>query len=170
MKELLKGKYLDLVEESGWQYVRRTEGRKVVAVTAITEDQEMLFVEQYRIPLKKSVIDLPAGLVESDEELIVAANRELVEETGYEANSLSHITTVPTSPGLTNEIVSIFYAEKVIKVGEGGGVKSEGEDIKVHAIPVRKLDAWLFNMTSDGNMIDMKVWIAVLASNYFEGD
>src|SRR5699024_6118473 len=82
-----------------------------VAVLALTEKKEILFVEQYRKPLEKLLLEIPAGRIEEGEEPKVTAVRELEEETGYTTNQLTYISSFYTSPGFANEIIHIYMAD-----------------------------------------------------------
>jgi ADP-ribose pyrophosphatase len=76
-----------------------------VAVIALVEDR-MIFVEQYRKPLEKMQIEIPAGKLDSGEEPLEAAKRELIEETGYSSESLSYLCSFYTSPGFADEVLT----------------------------------------------------------------
>ena len=99
------GRYLDLVERDGWEYSTRSNASAVVVIVAVTPDDRLLLVEQYRRPVDARVIELPAGLVgdhvEPDESILDAARRELIEETGYAAGSIDFIMDCPSSAGMT---------------------------------------------------------------------
>lgn len=88
-----------------------------VAVIALAGDR-MVFVEQYRKPLEKMQIEIPAGKLDSGEEPIEAAKRELVEETGYTCESLDYLCSFYTSPGFANEILHIYVANGPKKTDE----------------------------------------------------
>lgn len=157
-----QGKYITLVEENGWEYVKRTaEG--VIVVVAVTPDDELLFVEQYRRPLHSNVIELPAGLVgdeTSGEGSLVAAKRELEEETGYTAMDWELLTSGPVSPGLSGENIDLYHASNLTKISEGGGV--EGEGITVHRVPLGQVPAWLKAQAERMDcLVDPKVYIGV---------
>jgi ADP-ribose pyrophosphatase len=160
------GRFLELVEQDGWEFVRRRNASAVVGIVAVTPDGRLLLVEQPRLPVGASVIELPAGLVgdeQADEDPEVAAGRELEEETGWRAATLRILARGPSSAGLTSEVVTLVRAEQLTKVGAGGGVA--GERITVHAIPVGEVPAWLAARARDGAFIDHKVhaglwWLA----------
>ncbi len=119
----------------------------------------MLFVEQHRVPVGASVIELPAGLVgdeDGDEDVLIAANRELDEETGWSAKQLDVLYRGPSSAGLTNEVVTMIRAQQLSRTSAGGGVA--GENITVHAIPRRNVTAWLATRVANGQLIDHKVY------------
>ncbi|MBX3441269.1 MAG: NUDIX hydrolase [Planctomyces sp.] len=140
---LAEGRYLRLVAEGGWEFAERSRGLEAVAVIAVTPQRELILTEQFRIPLGRNVIDLPAGLVGDDLEhdsLAAAALRELEEEVGYRARSVKLVFSGPTSAGLSNEVVNFLLARGVRRVGPGGGVA--GERIAVHLVPVDKVLSW----------------------------
>src|SRR5664280_3311369 len=85
------GKFLALIKEGHWEYADRVKANGVAIIVAVTAEQNILLVEQYRIPVHARTIELPAGIVGdepggSDECLAEAAKRELLEETGYSAD------------------------------------------------------------------------------------
>ena len=91
---LAEGKFLRLVRDGRWEYADRTRAQGAVVLVAVTDDNRLVLTEQYRIPLGQRVLELPAGLVgdiqgEEDEPLVTAADRELLEETGYQAGRWS---------------------------------------------------------------------------------
>jgi ADP-ribose pyrophosphatase len=142
-KVLAEGRYLRMVIENGWEFAERSRGLAAVAMIAVTEAGELILTEQFRVPLGKNVIDLPAGLVGDDEEgeeLVVAAKRELEEETGFRASRMKRVFSGPTSAGLSNEVVNLLVARGVRKVGDGGGVA--GESITVHLVPIGNVLKW----------------------------
>lgn len=88
-----------------------------VAVCAINPDNQVILVRQYRKPAEKTLLEIPAGKLELNEERESAAKRELEEETGYIAENLELITEMYGSPGFSNEKISIYLA-KDLKIGE----------------------------------------------------
>ena len=89
-----------------------------VAVIAITKDKKIVFVEQYRKPLEKSLIEIPAGKLEPGEDPEVSAKRELEEETGYTTNQLTFLTSFYTSPGFADELIHIYLADELTELEE----------------------------------------------------
>lgn len=159
-----RGKYIELVHDSGWEYAHRVTGKGVVAIVAVTANNELVLTEQFRYPVQKKVIDLPAGLSgdiagEEGEAEIRAAERELLEETGFKSKSMTYVATCPTSPGLSSEMISIFLATGAEKVADGGG--DESESIKVHVVPLAKIHAWLERKATKKTCIDVKVYSAL---------
>jgi ADP-ribose pyrophosphatase len=120
------GKYLRLVKRGHWEYADRHTCTGAVAIVAVTDERRLILVEQFRIPLMKNVLELPAGLVgdvsgEEHEDLATAARRELFEETGYEASELRWLVSGPSSAGLTSEVVDFFLATGLVRAHSGGG-------------------------------------------------
>src|SRR5690625_3535021 len=89
-----------------------------VAIIPVKENKKILFVEQYRKPLERSIIEIPAGKIEPDEDPVVTARRELEEETGYTTNELTYVTSFYTSPGFANEIIHIYYTNQLQKLND----------------------------------------------------
>lgn len=85
-----------------------------VAVLAIV-DGKMLVVEQYRKPMEKSQVEIPAGKLDANEDPVEAARRELIEETGYTAGALKHVASFYTSPGFADEILHLYVAEDLVQ-------------------------------------------------------
>lgn len=153
--------YLQLVECNNWSYVRRNDCVRVVAVAAVTANDEIILVEQFRPPVQTTVIELPAGLAgdiegEKDESLQRAAERELLEETGFVAKSWKHVVDLSSSAGMTNEVVTLFRAADLSRQTQGGGV--DREEIIVHQIPVGKAGDWLQMQQKSGKLIDGRVY------------
>lgn len=158
---LFEGDYLHVCRVDTWEYVERVNARGAVIIVAVTPQQELLLVEQRRAPMKGPVIELPAGLVgdivgEEDEPMSVAAERELEEETGYQAERFEFLTAGPPSAGLASEVLSFYRAHGLTRVGEGGG--DDSEDITVHRVPLTDLDGWLKDRREQGVWVDPKVY------------
>ena len=99
---LANGKHLRFMRKGTWEYADRLGVSGIVGIIAVTGDGKLLLVEQYRPPVNANVIELPAGLAgdepgRADESLLAAARRELQEETGYLAESLSIVAAGPVS-------------------------------------------------------------------------
>ena len=161
---LAKGKYLHLIRRDGWEYAHRPNTTGVVLIGALTPDNKLLLVEQYRVPVGANVIELPAGLAgdipgQEEEDLVLAAQRELVEETGYEANDMQLMMTGPISAGLCDETISPYIARGLRRVGPGGG--DESEDILVHEVPSDDIEPWLQQQAKSGRPLDPKIYSAI---------
>ncbi|MBH0229666.1 NUDIX hydrolase [Halobacillus yeomjeoni] len=89
-----------------------------VAVIALTPDGKLVCVEQYRKPLEKSLVEIPAGKLEEGEAPYTCALRELEEETGYTTKHLQKLTSFYTSPGFADEIVHLYFTDEVTPLEE----------------------------------------------------
>ena len=160
-KSLHRGRFLEMLELKGWEYVDRIGSSGVGVILAVTDANELVLVEQRRVPVGAKVIELPAGLAGDlpgarDEDFSEAARRELLEETGYEAANIEFLCEGPPSAGLTSEIQTLLRATGLRKTGPGGG--DESEDITVHAIALDELDAWLAAAAARGCLVDPKIY------------
>lgn len=156
-----QGRFIRVVSEDGWEWVERINTTGAVVIVPITSRGEVVLVEQYRIPMRASVIELPAGLAgdtsgEAGESLLSAAQRELLEEAGFEADCWEYLTEGPSSAGLATEVFALFLARDARRVAPGGG--DAAEEITVHVIPYPDLESWLAQRRSQGAMIDPKVF------------
>ena len=170
MKILHEGKYLRLVEKNGWEYIQRTNCTGIAVIVAVTENAEILIVEQYRLPVEAFSIELPAGLVndqelEVEEDGLEAARRELFEETGYVSENWHHVFTGPGGAGASADILSFYIALNVKKTGHGGG--DHTEEIKVHAVPLNEVDAWLDEQRGRGHPVDPKIYAGLYFLNIY---
>jgi ADP-ribose pyrophosphatase len=154
------GRFLGLKERDRWEYAFRTNASGVVVLVPVTDARELVLVEQYRIPVESRVLELPAGLVGDSgdplEDFTTAARRELIEETGFNAASLEELLTSPSTPGMSDEIITIYYASGLERVGPGGG--DGNEDITVHLVPLDHAPEWLEAHRSKGVMLDPKIY------------
>jgi ADP-ribose pyrophosphatase len=164
---LYESKWLGLYRTGHWDYVRRPNSSSCVGVLAITEQEEVILIEQFRIPVQTTVIEIPAGLVGDEPEFIgeslaATAGRELLEETGYTAAKIELLLASPTSAGMTPEITHLFLATGLTKETEGGGVS--GENIIVHRIPLAELRDFLSAQQAKGNAVDFKIHAALASA------
>ncbi len=157
------GRYLNLLERDGWEFASRSNASAVVVLVPVTDQGEIVLVEQFRKPVGKNVLELPAGLVgdheNPDESILTAARRELVEETGFEAAQLDLLMECPGSAGMSDEILSFVTARGLRRVGPGGG--DDSEDIQVHIIPLNEVDDWLREQQAAGTLMDPKIYSAL---------
>ncbi|HEY4394643.1 MAG TPA: NUDIX hydrolase [Polyangia bacterium] len=156
-----RGKYVELIDENGWEFVRRHASTGVVTIVATTDDGALVLVEQRRTPIGRRSIELPAGLVgdvkgSEDEAFDVAAKRELEEETGFRAARWRKLVATPSSAGLTSEFVTFFRATGLTRVGPGGG--DDTENITVHLVPLGEVPAFLTEKMAAGFPVDSKVF------------
>ncbi len=155
-----EGRYQRMVVRGTWEYSERTHpGGLAAIIIAVTPDDNVLFVEQFRIPLQARTIEMPAGLVgdiDAGESIEQSAVRELEEETGWTADHAEVLMTGPTSSGASSEKIAFVRATGLRKVGEGGGDGSE--DITVHEVPRAQAAAWLAAKLGEGYELDAKLW------------
>lgn len=160
---LFRGRYLSLLRFDGWEFASRSNASGVVVLVAVTDRDELVLVEQFRIPVQSHVIELPAGLVgdlgDANEPLLLAAQRELLEETGFEAAHLEILMSCPSSAGMSDEIITFVRASGLKRVAAGGGDASE--DITVHLVPVNDVERWLREKREAGWPMDPKIFSAL---------
>ena len=156
------GRFITAKRRGRWEYVGRARGIHAAVILAIDEDADgrrhVLIVDQFRVPLGRRCIELPAGLVgdnEDGEEAELAATRELEEETGYRAGRMEAVGDFYSSPGMVSESFTLFRAHDLQKTGEGGGV--DGEDIRVHRVPLDGFNDQVATWRSEGFAIDVKL-------------
>lgn len=159
-----QGKFIHVCRRGRWEYVVRNTARPAVGIVAMHNDGRVVLVEQFRPPLGKSLIELPAGLAgdiqgEEDELLVVAAQRELLEETGYSAKHWQSLCSGFSSPGLTDESVHLFLARDLSKTSAGGG--TEHESIQIHEIAMDQILDWL---AARGQSVDIKLLAGLFAA------
>lgn len=128
-----------------------------VAVIAITKDNKLLLVEQYRKALERSIIEIPAGKLEKGELPIVTARRELEEETGYTTDDLTFVQAFATSPGFADEIIHIYVAKNLTKL-EVTAELDEDEFVELMEVTVEEAEA----MVADERIYDAKTAFAIL--------
>lgn len=118
-KQIFTGKIISLQVDDVLLPNGQTSKREIVkhsgavAVIPITDDGKIVFVEQFRKPLEKSLVEIPAGKLEPGEESHITAVRELEEETGYTTDELTFVTSFYTSPGFADELMDIYLAKQL---------------------------------------------------------
>ncbi|WP_423407295.1 NUDIX domain-containing protein [Heyndrickxia sp. MSNUG] len=101
-----------------------------VAVIPVTAENKIVMVEQYRKALERTIIEIPAGKLESGEKPVVCAGRELEEETGYECKQMEWLISFYTSPGFADEIIHVYKATGLTKK-ENPAVADEDEFVNL---------------------------------------
>ena len=155
-----QGKFITTKRRGRWEYVGRARGIRAAVILAVDEDDHVILVDQYRVPLGRRCVELPAGLVgdhddNPDEEVAAAGARELEEETGYRPGRMELIGEFFSSPGMVSEHFTLLRAHDLQKVGEGGGVESE--DIVVHRVPLSRIGEAVSRWRAEGYAIDVKM-------------
>ena len=159
-----QGKFITAKRRGRWEYAGRARGIRAAAIIAI-EDGHVLLVEQYRVPLGRVCLEIPAGLIgdkegDEDEDAETAAIRELKEETGYRAERMENLGEFYSSPGMVSESFTLLRAHGLTKVGEGGG--TESENITVHRVRLDELPAFVARWRAKGHAVDVRIALFLL--------
>jgi ADP-ribose pyrophosphatase len=159
--------YVDEVEyPSGKKTVREVAHHPGgAAVVPLTDDGRILLVDQLRYPLGRHILELPAGKLGPGEDPAHCAGRELEEETGWIAGSLTKLCAFHTSPGFCDELLHIFLARD-LRLSPGGHKREEGE-FTMSLLTVPFPDA--LAMIGRGEITDAKTIIGLLLVAQREG-
>ncbi len=169
MKEILKkthivhqGSFIDVYEDDvilpsekpGKRlYVKHPGGSGILA---ITPDNKVVLVKQYRYAIHENLLEIPAGKRDHDEDFLSTAKRELMEETGYGSNAFSLLTMIYPTPGYSDEVIHIFLAKNVYLLPE----KSSGDDDEFITIELVDLTT-IKTLLSSQKIKDSKTLIAL---------
>ncbi len=156
-----QGRFITTKTKGRWEYVSRARGIKAAVILAV-DTGHVLLVEQYRVPLGRNCLELPAGLIgdeEAGEAVEIAAARELEEECGYWPGRVEVVGEFYSSPGMVSESFFFVRAHDLEKVSEGGGV--DGENITVHRIALADVAAFIQKKRAEGVAIDAKLLMLV---------
>jgi len=149
-KRVFKGKVISLQVDDVLLPNGKESKREIVkhpgavAVIALTADDRIVFVEQYRKPLERSLLELPAGKMEPNEAAEKTARRELEEETGYTTESLTYITSFYTSPGFADELIHLYYTDRLIRLKEPVAL-DEDEFVEVRYLTLEEAEQCVVN-------------------------
>lgn len=138
-------------KEAWREYVRHPGA---VVVVACMDDGRLVFERQFRYPLRRAFIELPAGKIDAGEDIAVCARRELREETGYEAECWKHLGVIHPCIGYSDERIEIFLATGLRQVGHAW---DEGEFLEIHLLTLD--DAVV--AVRDGGITDAKTIAAL---------
>ena len=156
-----EGRFITVKQQGNWEYVSRSRGIHAAVILPIddaADGRHVILVEQYRVPMGRPCLELPAGLVGDDsagEASESAARRELEEETGYRAENWRTVDEFFSSPGMVSESFTLLVATGLTKVSEGGGV--DGEDIIVHRVRLDSIADFVAAKRAEGCGIDVRV-------------
>jgi len=164
-KTLWKGTFMSAVEITyrdarghvrTWEALERIGIEGIVVMVAVTPAGNILLEKQFRPPLGRDVLELPAGLVDPGEAMEVAAKRELIEETGWSANKIEFLTEGPISTGASTEGLRAYLCTDLAFVGKNGG--DDNEIIEVIEVPIQTTHDYLRNAQKNGMIVDLKVF------------
>lgn len=127
-----------------------------VAIIAITSEGKLVVVEQFRKALEKTIIEIPAGKLEANEDPKLCAERELEEETGYGCKQIKWISSFYTSPGFADEIVHLYLAENLYKIENAAGL-DEDEFVNLLEIDLHEAKSFI----KEQRIFDAKTFLAV---------
>lgn len=169
------GRFARFIRRNGWEFCERLRVGGIVAVAGLTREGEIVLVSQWREPVQRVVVELPAGLAGDEtalvgESLLAAAQREMLEETGYGGGRWEVVAEGPPSSGLSSEMVTFFHVVGLWRQGAGGG--KGGERIMTHLVPLCGLAEWLGGARGKGWVVDPKVYAGAwfLSDALDEGD
>ncbi len=170
-----EGRFITAKTRGRWEYVGRSRGIRAAAIIALDKDADgarhVILVSQYRVPLGRFCLEIPAGLVGDDEgsedELAIdAAARELEEETGYQAGTMEVLGEFYSSPGMVSECFTLLRATELSKVSKGGG--TESENINIHRVKLSELSNFVAEWRKQGHAVDVR--IAMLLTPEYLGE
>jgi len=148
---------VDTVELPNKKYSKReiVEHPGAVGIVAITQDKKIILVKQFRKPVEKTLLEIPAGKLEPNEDPRNCATRELEEETGFASDNIKKLMEFYTTPGFSNEVMHIYLAENL---REGNVNLDEDENIEIVKLPIEEV----VDMIRNGQIKDAKTIVGVL--------
>lgn len=134
------------------------EHRGAVAMVPLLDDGRVILVRQWRYPVSEALLEIPAGTIEDGEKPPECAERELVEETGYAADTIKRLLSFYTTPGYTTESIDVFLCRDMHPKNASA---DEDENIQQVIVPWRQA----LQMATDGRITDGKTIAAILAAD-----
>jgi ADP-ribose pyrophosphatase len=165
-KTVFKGFYevsaVVLTDEKNNKQIKREQFNLYDSVAALvmnTNTNEVILVKQFRVGAEKEIIEIPAGKCDvKDETLAQTIEREIMEEIGFKTDELAQIACFYTTPGPVTEKMTLFYAKVSEKVGAGGGVEDENEQIEIISM---KKEQFLSMIFEDAKTIIAQQWLQI---------
>ena len=164
-KTVWKGNFMSAVEITyrdarghvrTWEALERVGIGGIVVMVAVTPAGSVVLERQFRPPMGRDVIELPAGLVEPGEPMERAAKRELIEETGWSAGKIEYLAEGPISTGASTETLRAYLCTDLVQVGKNGG--DDNEIIEVIETPITDIRNYLSGEQKKGTLVDLKVF------------
>lgn len=157
--EIYKGKILDLrVDEvelsNGKKSVREIITHSGASAVLAKHEGKIILVRQFRKPIDKLILEIPAGKIDIGEDPTLCALRELEEETGFKAVDIEKVGEIHTTPGFSNELIHIYYTENLV---EGNINRDEDEMMDVLMISLKDFEV----MIESGEITDGKTLAAL---------
>ncbi|ETT81232.1 NUDIX hydrolase [Viridibacillus sp. FSL R5-0477] len=128
-----------------------------VAIIPITNEGKIVLVEQYRKPLERSIIEIPAGKLEKGEKPEYTAIRELEEETGYGSKNFTFVQSFATSPGFADEVIHIYVARDLYRIENPAGL-DEDEFVELLEVTLEEAE----QMIREERIYDAKTVFAIM--------
>lgn len=139
-----------------WEMTRKKSFTGIAAILALTPKNEIILTKTYRVPLKKYVIELCAGLTDKKgESKSSAVKRELLEETGYAVSRVKKVITGPFSSGLSDALMTIYVGFNAKKISDPK--LEESEDIETIKIPIKQAHYFLTHPPRN-TLVDVKIF------------
>lgn len=160
-EEIFSGKVFRVTKDSVLLENNSVTSREIVhhrggvCVAALDENQNLIFVRQFRYAFGEELLELPAGKIESDENPAVCGLRELEEETGFSCNKFELLATLYPTCGYSNEIIYIYLAQDLVPSSQN---LDDDEFLSVEKIPLSSA----FQMVLENKIPDAKSQIAIL--------
>jgi ADP-ribose pyrophosphatase len=139
------------------EVVRHPGAVVILPVLDSASGPQVVFIKNWRMSVERWVLELPAGTLEQGEDPAVCAARELEEETGYAAATITHLCRFYTSPGLSDELMWAYAARGLTGVGQRLEVD---ERVTVHPTPIDRA----LGMITSGELVDAKSIAALLVA------
>lgn len=143
-------------QSDSWDMVKRKTYGRAVCIAAVTSERELILIKIFRIPLQSYILEFPAGLMDKQGEAEeAAARRELLEETGYEAERLEFLVSGPSNASLLADETALYLGINARFV-QPPHLESH-EDIKVVKVPIDNLMSYLDEASKKEMKIDIKL-------------
>ncbi|MFH1386089.1 MAG: NUDIX hydrolase [bacterium] len=147
--------------ENGVETTREVvEHPGAVAIIAITEEDELVLVKQFRYPTGEAVLEIPAGVPKKGEKLVAAAKRELEEETGYRPSKVKELFGAYSSPGYSDEMIHYCLATGLDMMGQN---TDEDEIVEVEIVDIETC----IDLVKKGKIKDNKTIIGIMLADQY---